>query len=132
MSKSRVSPDYNLFQIVIQDFKHRKPQPLNQYYVDRFGRGKSFRDAGETIPIITKLKWAKSGRRAIAWAKKYGSVISCHKVQSHEHRLHMIEHLRIEAKPIEVEISPDEFIVGRDFEVEHREKVVNIEIEDNE
>lgn len=115
MSKSRIAPGYCLFQLVIQDFNHRKPPPKN-YYIDKKGK-RAGKVEEETIPVMTKLKRAKNGRRAIAWARKFGSVISCRKVDSHIHRLNMIDYLRIEPKPIEVNITPEEFIVGHDLEV---------------
>lgn len=115
MSKSRVAPGFSLFQLVIQDFAHRKPPPNNSFYVDKSGKG--VKELVDTIPVITKLKWAKSGKRAMAWARKFGSVVSCRKVDSHFHKLNAIDYLRVEPKPIEVDISLDEFTLGRDFEV---------------
>lgn len=114
--KSRISPGYNLFQIVIQDFKHRHLPSSNEFYVDRSGRG--VREVVETIPLITKLRWAKNAKQAMAKVKKFGSVIECFKVHSHEYRLQMISHLHIEPRPIEVDVSVDEFIIGRDLEIE--------------
>lgn len=125
--KSRISPGFSLFQIVVQDFKHRKPPSGNGFYVDRSGRG--VHEVVETIPVITKLKWAKNGKRAMAWARKFGSVIACSKVHSHEYRLQMINHLRVEPRPIEVDISVDEFIVGRDLEIEPKTKHSQIDVD---
>jgi hypothetical protein len=99
---------------VVQDYKHRQPPPYG-FYVDKSGKG--VKEVVDTIPILTKLRWAKNGKRAMAWARKFGSVISCRKVDSHLHRLEMIDYLRIETKPLEVDITADEFIVGRDFEI---------------
>lgn len=124
MSKSRISPGLNLFQLLIRDFSNRKPPPKNMY-VDKSGKG--IREVTETIPTLTKLKWAKDGKRAIRWGSKFGSVISCFKV-SHEHRLNMIEHLNLEPKPIEVDITPEEFIVGRDLEVEIEARSKQIDV----
>lgn len=123
--KSRISPGFRLFQIVVQDFKHRQPPPPNMY-VDKSGKG--VREVVDTVPLITKLKWARDGKRAMAWARKFGSVISCQKVESHIHRLQMIDHLRIEPKPVEVDISVDEFIVGRGLEIESETKSKQIDV----
>lgn len=118
MSKSRISPNFSLFQLVIQDFKHRQPVP-KYVYLDKTGKtGK----LDETIPEITKLKWAKNGKRAKAWGRKFGSVIRCFKVDSHMHRLQMIEYLSIEPRPMEVEFSVEEFTIGRDSEVKPKVK----------
>ena len=129
MSKSRANPRYRLFQLVIQDFKHRQPPPKNMY-VDKSGKG--VREIVDTIPEITKLKWAKDNRQAARWGRKFGSVIACFKVESHEYRLKMIEHLRLEPRPIEVDISPEEFVVGRDLIVEPVAKTKKIEVDDSD
>jgi hypothetical protein len=125
MSKSRISPGFCLFQIVIQDFGNRQPAPKGMY-VDKSGKG--IREVVETIPTMTKLKWAKNAKRAMSWAKKFGSVISCRKVDSHIHRLNMIDYLRVEPKPMEVDISLDEFIVGRDSGIEPAANIRKIDI----
>ena len=124
--KSRVSPGQSLFQIVVQDFSNRHPPSNNGFYVDRSGKG--VHEVVDTVPLITKLKWAKNGKRAMAWAKKFGSVISCQKVDSHIRRLQMIDYLRIETKPIEVDISVEEFTVGRDLVIEptSKSKVIDV------
>lgn len=125
MSKSRIAPSYNLYQILIQDYKHRQPPPPNMY-VDKSGKG--VREVVERVPLITKLRWAKNGSRAMQWAKKFGSVVACFKVHSHEHRLQMIEHLRVEPKPVEIDISPEEFIIGRDLKVESTRKIKKVDV----
>ena len=126
MSKSRISPGFSLFQIVVQDFKHRHSPSNNGFYVDRSGRG--VREIVETIPERTLLKWAKNGKRAMAWARKFGSVIECRKVDNHFHKLNMIDYLRIDTKPIEVDISADEFTVGRNLEIELAVKTKKIDV----
>ena len=125
--KSRISPGYSLFQIVVQDYKHRQYPQNNGYYVDRSGRG--VHELVETIPLITKLKWAKKAKRAMAWARKFGSVISCQKVDSHMYRLNMIDYLNVAPKPIEVDISPEEFTIGRDLQVGSVVKGRKIDVE---
>jgi hypothetical protein len=113
--KSRVAPNTCLFQILVRDYNNRKSPPNNGFYVDKSGKG--VRELVETVPVITKLKWAKNGKRAMAWAKKFGSVISCRKVDSHLYQLNKINYLRIEPKPMEVEFSVEEFTIGRDAEI---------------
>lgn len=124
--KSRCAPGQLLFQIVVQDFKHRQPPPKN-FYVDKRGRG--VRDIVDRIPLITLFRWAKDSKRAMKSASKKGTVISCRKVDSHVRRLDMISHLNIETKPIYVDISADEFIVGRDLKVELIDKTKKIEVD---
>lgn len=104
-----------LFQVVVQDFKHRKPVPATVVQSGQVWKRNN--NIEEIIPVRTLLKWAKDGRRATVWAKRFGSVISCRKVDSHFHRLSMIDYLRIELKPVEVDISAEEFIIGRDLEI---------------
>lgn len=125
--KSKLSPNVNLFQLVVQDFKNRKPAPNKDYYVDKSGKG--IKEVVDHIPLRTLFRHAKNNRQAIKSASKVGTVISCRKVDSHFHRLHMIEHLRIEMKPIEVNISADEFVLGKDLEVSPKidKKIIDVE-----
>lgn len=124
--KSRVSPGTTLFEVVVADYKHRQPAPMKNLYVDKSGKG--IREVVDTIPLRTLFRWAKNGRRAMDWAKKFGSVMSCHKVDSHIHKLQMIDHLRLETKPIEVDITAEEFTIGRDLEIEPVNKSKNIDV----
>lgn len=124
--KARVAPGFNLYQIVIQDFSRRETADKH-LYVNRNSKGK--REIVETVPLITKLKWAKKPKNAMSWAKKFGSVISCHKVDSHIRKLNMIEHLRIDTKPIEVDIGLNDFIMRSDLTIESGSKKKSIDIE---
>lgn len=125
--KSRISPGFHLFQIEVQDFGRRRYQPnqVSGFYVDRRG----VHEVVEAIPKRTFLRWAKNGRQAIRKVKKFGAVISCQKVDSHIRRLEMINYLRIEPKPIVVDISAEEFIVGRDLEIEPTPKTRKIDVD---
>lgn len=114
MSKSRIAPGYKLFQIVVQDYKNRQPAPAN-VYTDRH-RFKKYYDIQDIVPQRTMFKWAKDGKRAINWAKKFGSIIACFKVDSHERRLNMIENMVVE-KPIYVDITAEDFTIKRDLTV---------------
>jgi len=113
--KSRISPNTKVFQIEVLDYKHRQSPPVGNYYVDKHGRG--IREVVDHIPIITLFRRAKNNKQAKRSASKRGSVISCRKVGSHFNRFNMIEHLRVELKPIEVDIRAEEFAVGRDLEI---------------
>lgn len=125
MSKSRLAPNTSVFQIEVLDYKHRQ-RPTNEFYVDKFGRG--VREVFDYIPHITLFRRAKTHKQAMRSASKKGSVISCRKVGSHFRRLDMIEHLRLEPKPIEVDISVEEFTVGRDLEIEPVVKTKRIDV----
>lgn len=126
MTKSRISPGFNLYQIVVQEFGSRK-RPANQvlsYYRDKRG----VHEVVESVPQRTFLRWARNGKQAMKKVKKFGTVISCFKVHSHEKKLQMIEHLRLE-KPIEIDIRAEEFIVGKDLEIEPLEETKNISVD---
>jgi len=125
--KSRISPGYHLFQIEVQDFGRRRYQPnqVSGFYVDKRG----VHEVVEAIPRRTFLRWAKTGKQAIRKVKKFGAVISCQKVDSHLRRLDMINYLRIEPKPIVVDISAEEFVVGRDLEIEPTPKFKKIDVD---
>lgn len=125
MSKSRISPRDTLFQLVIRDFKHRH-MPHGDFYVDKSGNG--VREIVETVPVITKLKWAKGNEQAKRWGERFGSVIACFKVKSHEHKLNMIEHLRLEPRPIEIDVSAGEFVVGKGLEIKPVESPRKIDV----
>lgn len=123
--KSHIAPGMSLFQIVVLDFKRRQPPPAS---VVQSGQvHKRYNDIQETVPKRTIFKWAKDGKRAKKWGARFGSVIACFKVDSHERRLNMIEHLRLD-KPIAVDLGADEFVVGRDLEIEPLEKIGEIDV----
>ncbi len=125
--KSRVGAGMLLFQVVVQDFKHRQPPPASVANSDQIF--KRFHNIEDYIPERTLFKWAKDGRRATDWGAKFGSVISCCKVDSHIRKLEMIEHLRLEQRPIEVEIGIEEITLGRDLEIKPAERTKKIDVE---
>jgi hypothetical protein len=127
MSKSRLAPNMNEYQIEVLDYKHRKPPPNNQLFIHKDGR--RVKEPTEHIPLITLFRHAKTQEQAKRSASKKGSVISCRKVDSHYRRLHMIEYLRLEPKPVVVDISPDEFLVGKDLTVSPIETTKKIKVE---
>ena len=64
----------------------------------------------EKMPVITKVRLAKSADAAIAWAKRFGSVISCHKVDTTPY-INNIEYLckDVIGKPVEIQVDTTEF-----------------------
>ncbi len=124
--KSRFAPGECLFQIVVQDFKHRQPVSGKDFYVDKSGKG--IREVVDHIPVITWLRTAKNAKRAMESARKKGSIISCRKVDSHLRRLDMITHLRVEQKPF-VEVGLEEFILGHDLTITPAQKGQEFEVE---
>lgn len=124
--KSKIAPNTFLFQVVVQDFKHRQPPPRTVMQSNQVF--KRYHDIEDNIPEKTLFRWAKRGKQAMAWARKFGTVLSCHKVDSHMRRLEMIEHLRVEQKPIEVDISLEDFIVGRNLEISPAKKTKKFDV----
>ena len=123
--KSRISPNTKVFQIEVLDYKHRQPPPAKNFYVDKHGRG--IREVVDHIPLITLFRRAKNNKQAIKSASKKGSVVSCRKVGSHFNRLNMIDYLRVELKPIEIDIRAEEFTVGRGLEIKPMVKTKKID-----
>lgn len=122
--KSRVAPNMQLYQIVVQDFSQRHPVSDKEFYVDKSGKG--IREVVDFVPLRTLFRYAKRPKQAQDWAKKFGSVKECHKVDSYLHRLEMISHLNVEMKPISIDISVEEFTVGKDLEITPKIESKNI------
>lgn len=127
--KARINPGENLYQIVVADYSHRN----NGYRrtIPPISPNIELRKQGETefkpvkqgkidydyVPRKTLFRWAKSGRQAVRKVgKKFGSIISCEKVDSHYRRLNMIENLNLHQAKIEIE-NDTEFILSEDYEI---------------
>jgi hypothetical protein len=123
--KSRIAPNTFVFQLEVQDFKHRQPAPHN-LYIDKSGKG--IKEIVDSIPIITLFRHAKNSKQAIRSARKKGTVISCQKVDSHVRRLDMMNHLRVDQKPMEVDIKVEDFTIGRDLIISPPQRGRKIEL----
>ena len=111
--KSRISPGNMLFQIVVADYSHSN----NGHRRTHFIPGK-WKYEVDVIPHRTIFRWAKSGKQAMRKVgRRFGSVISCQKVDSHLRHLAKIESLNIEPVKIEFDMSVEEFTVDRSGEV---------------
>lgn len=126
--KSGVAPNTYLYQIVVKDHAHRQPPPKSLYGYKSYITDKSLKDISDFIPLRTFFRWAKGNRQAQDKVKKHGEVISCRKVDSQYRRLEMIEHLHLDIKPITVDISLEDFTIGRDLEITPIIKETNIDI----
>ena len=111
--KSRVSPGNMLFQIVVADYSHSNNGHRRTHFTP--GKGKYEVD---DIPHRTIFRWAKSGRQAMRKVgRKFGSVLSCQKVDSHLRHLAKIESLNLEPVKIEVNMTVEDFTINRHGEV---------------
>jgi hypothetical protein len=120
MPKSSVfSPNENLYQIITLDFKRRG----NDIYTPQFGDEPIEQS---DIPTHTLFRKGKSPDQAKAKVpRRFGSIIACFKVDSHERKLRATESLNLHQEQIEVAIAEEEFVVGEDLEIQRD----NIEIE---
>jgi len=127
--KSRVNPNDSLFQIVVLDYAHRGTNHARTYVPvspNNTLRGKTSNlpqtnyskiDIPSEVPQKTLFRWAKDGRKAKRKVRRGLTVLSCRKVDSHYHRLNMIEHLNLEEKQVEVEFTVEEFTLNRNLEL---------------
>lgn len=89
----------------------------------------------EKMPVITKVRLAKSAEAAVAWAKRFGSVISCHKVDTTPY-INNIEYLckDVIGKPVEIQVASSAFSVdanGLSVAVEEETVLTNNIVLDN-
>lgn len=125
--KSHAKAGQSLFQIVLMDYAKRQPPPA--HVLNSGNIFKRYNEIDDYIPKKTVFRWAKDSKRAKRKVgKKLGTIIACFKVNSHEARLHMIEKLSID-KPITIEMTPEEFTVGRNLEISPRRKTIEIDID---
>ena len=137
--KTRINPGESLFQIVVVDYSqrgngHRKTYVPPSTNVEARKKGKKLEQTdyakidGDYVLHRTLFRWAKNGKRAMRKVgRRFGSIISCRKVDSHYRHLNMIEYLNLDQKKIEVDMTVEEFTMNRDGEVSR-----SIEIEGRE
>ena len=124
--KSRINPGESLFQIVVADYSFSGNGRRHTEFTPKVGKYEV-----DFIPKRTLFRWAKDGKRAMRKVgRRFGTILSCHKVDSHYRHLNKIESLNMEPVKIEFDMSVDEFVyrdggVTRAIEIEGRE--INIE-----
>jgi len=127
----------SLYQIVVADYS-RKRNGRRQTVVLPDGKGGHSNkiDVEPDVHKRTLLKrfgGNKAHKRAMAWGRKFGTVLSCRKVD-HEAYLKNIEHLNLTPKPIVVEMDSGEFTINRDLQMQRtrrrRGRKIDIEILD--
>lgn len=71
------------------------------------------------VPYVTFLRFFPSYRRAIKWASKRGTVLSCRKVSPSYYLDSIAYKCRdIVDRPIELEIKREEYTITKDLEIE--------------
>ena len=107
-----------LFQIEVMDFAMRNGDYKTIVIKDGYGRQKI--DIPKEIPCRTLLRRSSNAERAKGWARKFGLVISCHKVDTTPY-LKNIEFLNLTPKPIAIE-REREYIISKTLEVRRDRK----------
>ena len=102
-----------LFQIEVLEFGKRRG---NYSAGADNGMGRKDVDHWTTAPHRTLLKRAKSAEIAKNWAKRFGSILHCEKVDTSPYYRN-IEFLNLEEKPIEIRLDREEFIVNKALEL---------------
>lgn len=117
-----------LFQIELLDFKHRG----NSVPGADNGMGRKDIDRWIAAPRRTVFRRAKSAECAKNWAKRFGSVISCDKVDFEPYRRN-IEFLNLE-QPV-IQMAVEDFVVNKAMELTRepqRQQKIRIEVVDND
>lgn len=97
-----------LYQIEIADYSKRNSG--SGYTLTVFENGKKQKvDILPEAPRRTLLKRAKSSELAKRWGARFGTVISCFKVDTEKY-LNNIEYLNLAQEPIAIEAEPEYFL----------------------
>ena len=125
--KSRINPGDSLFQIVVADYSFRGNGHRRTWVGNNNDDKKAYKSVDvDLVPHKTLFRFAKNGKRAMRKVgKRFGTIISCQKVDSHHHHLNKIESLNLE--PIKIEMTVEDFTINREgfisrsIEIEGRE-----------
>lgn len=74
----------------------------------------------DTLPVAhrrTLLELFYNYRHAIKWGARYGTVISCQKVDK-SYYLNNIEHLNLNQEPITIELEQEDYVLSKTLELE--------------
>lgn len=136
---SRHNGREHLYQLVILDYS--KKNNNHHYLVDgcppvidvKDGRIKVVDTLSSQPPHRTIISRRKTAKAAMRWGSRYGTVISCEKVDTTSY-LKNIEYLNLKQKPRIIKLDKEEFIVTKRLELEHSldtgvKKVFEIDID---
>lgn len=130
------------YEIGVLDYSHKKKSvahngvflntsrglPFDSYGMDAGWRFRKV-DKKEKVPVRVLFRQAKNKDRAINLARKLGTVIFCHKVDSSFH-FKKIEYLDLKQKPPTVTIAnEDEFVLNSQGELTPTMKATRQELE---
>ncbi len=105
-----------LFQLEILTFNHRHNGHIKDGLVTDGKSKVKIPDLASSGEIITKVKRANNPERAKVWAARFGSVISCHKVDTSRYYT-SIEFLDLKQEPLEIPIDREEYELSKDLEI---------------
>lgn len=104
----------SLYQLEVIDFTKRdkgiRETLFNTSLVD-FNTDRKMKVADIALPMSSRpiLRWAKNSESAKRWAKKFGTVISCFKVDRTKY-LENIEHLNLNQDTLNIEVASNGII----------------------
>jgi hypothetical protein len=112
-----------LFQLVVIDFSKRNNEiretHFNSSLID-FNTDRKVKVADVAYPVasMTLFRRAKDHRQAQKWGEKFGTVLSCFKVDKTKY-LENIEHLNLHQEPRSIEIDKGElFTLNANLEID--------------
>lgn len=128
-----------LYQIKVLNFAKSKNEYKSPFIIfDEQGRvpAGNMVDRMPDVPSRTLLKRFKDNKAALRYGNRFGTVISCHKVDTDPY-LKNIEFLNLKQEPIEIEVDREEYVLNKDLELKRPRRKsggrqVRIEIVDNE
>ena len=116
----------HLYQIVVEDYS-KKRNGRRETILFSDGNTKKKVDIVPQVPRRTLFKRTAKYKTALRYAEKFGTVISCQKVDE-SYYLKNIEFLNL-GEPRPIVIDREEIVVGKDFSVKRPRRTFNIEID---
>ena len=120
----------HLFQIEVLDFRrssYNHPSGSSNHFAFKEA------DRWESAPSRTVFKRAKHEKTAKNWAKRFGSIISCVKVDTIPYTRN-IEFLNLEEGMLTIQMESSDFLVNKTMELSkepQRTQKIRIEVIDN-
>lgn len=124
------------FQLEIADYSKRRNGRYTTSWLN-FSKGQKGKiDRLPLVPCRTLLKRFKDGESAKRWGARFGTVISCRKVDTAPY-FKNIEYLNLTGKPISIEFDKEEYMVNKALElsrprIDFEDKKIDVQIVDND
>jgi hypothetical protein len=112
----------SVYEIVVQEFS--KNGNFHLPFVPSEIKSKPIKETDKPtrVPSRTLFKQSKDYRRAKKWGERFGTVISCQKVDV-SYYLAKIEHLNVIVKPASIELDiGEEFVLNKTMEIKYPKK----------